>query len=52
MLVVALLTAGPLATNAADQEAAMLDRFNAAVFDEARKSLAARRAAEPAPLQP
>lgn len=50
--IVALLTAGPLATNAADQEAAMLDRFNAAVFDEARKALAARPAAEPAPLQP
>lgn len=50
--IVALLTAGPLATNAANREAAMLDRFNAAVFDEARKALAARRAAEPAPPQP
>ncbi|MBM4784186.1 MAG: hypothetical protein GQE15_41480 [Archangiaceae bacterium] len=46
---VALLTAGPLATSAAAQEAAMLDRFNAAVFDEARRSLAARAAPVPSP---
>lgn len=50
---VALLTAGPLATSAAEREAAMLDRFNAAVFDEARKALARQQPVEqPASVQP
>lgn len=44
---VMLLIALPLATAAATSEAAMVDRFNAAVFNEARKELA-----RPPPVEP
>jgi len=50
---VMLLIAQPLATAAATSEAAMVDRFNAAVFNEARKELARTPNVEPlAPAAP